>query len=134
MSSISDKSSAKKKNNPLAALAAGCIAGGIEATAVWPMEYIKVKSNYSTILFYNTTVSVKYASYKFVFFSVMECFRFNQPNNNLLRTNNFIQKLKKKTRKQKIYNLTLYLNPSSLSRHNYNYNRKLREYSYHTRV
>lgn len=24
-------------------MAAGCIAGGIEATAVWPMEYIKVR-------------------------------------------------------------------------------------------
>jgi Mitochondrial carrier protein len=33
----------KKKGNPLSALAAGCIAGGIEATAVWPMEYIKVR-------------------------------------------------------------------------------------------
>ena len=32
----------KKAKNPLTPLAAGCIAGGIEATAVWPMEYIKV--------------------------------------------------------------------------------------------
>jgi hypothetical protein len=32
----------KKPKNPLTPLAAGCIAGGIEATAVWPMEYIKV--------------------------------------------------------------------------------------------
>lgn len=31
-----------KKKNPLLAMSAGCIAGGIEATAVWPMEYIKV--------------------------------------------------------------------------------------------
>lgn len=36
-------SSAKtKKKNPLLAMSAGCIAGGIEATAVWPMEFIKV--------------------------------------------------------------------------------------------
>lgn len=32
-----------KSKNPLTALTAGCIAGGIEATAVWPMEFIKVK-------------------------------------------------------------------------------------------
>ena len=31
------------KRNPLLAMSAGCIAGGIEATAVWPMEYIKVR-------------------------------------------------------------------------------------------
>lgn len=35
-------SSTKQKKNPLLAMTAGCIAGGIEATAVWPMEYIKV--------------------------------------------------------------------------------------------
>jgi solute carrier family 25 (mitochondrial citrate transporter), member 1 len=34
---------AKKKSNPLTAMTAGCIAGGIEATAVWPMEYIKTQ-------------------------------------------------------------------------------------------
>jgi hypothetical protein len=33
-----------KKRHPLLALSAGCVAGGIEATAVWPMEYIKVRS------------------------------------------------------------------------------------------
>jgi hypothetical protein len=33
-----------KKKNPLLAMSAGCVAGGIEATAVWPMEYIKVRS------------------------------------------------------------------------------------------
>ena len=32
-----------KKRHPMLALSAGCIAGGIEATAVWPMEYIKVR-------------------------------------------------------------------------------------------
>lgn len=32
-----------KKKNPLLAMSAGCIAGGIEATAVWPMEYIKTQ-------------------------------------------------------------------------------------------
>jgi hypothetical protein len=32
----------KKKVNPLLPMSAGCIAGGIEACAVWPMEYIKV--------------------------------------------------------------------------------------------
>lgn len=31
------------KKNPLLAMTAGCIAGGIEATAVWPMEFIKVR-------------------------------------------------------------------------------------------
>ena len=31
-----------KSKNPLTAMTAGCIAGGVEATAVWPMEYIKV--------------------------------------------------------------------------------------------
>ncbi len=32
----------QKSNNALTAMPAGCIAGGIEATAVWPIEYIKV--------------------------------------------------------------------------------------------
>jgi hypothetical protein len=31
-----------KKTNPLLPMSAGCIAGGIEACAVWPMEFIKV--------------------------------------------------------------------------------------------
>eukprot|EP00816_Leptocylindrus_hargravesii_P012430 CAMPEP_0196810436 /NCGR_PEP_ID=MMETSP1362-20130617/10253_1 /TAXON_ID=163516 /ORGANISM="Leptocylindrus danicus, Strain CCMP1856" /LENGTH=288 /DNA_ID=CAMNT_0042185423 /DNA_START=66 /DNA_END=932 /DNA_ORIENTATION=+ len=35
--------SQKKKTNPLLPMAAGCIAGGIEATAVWPMEFIKTQ-------------------------------------------------------------------------------------------
>lgn len=34
---------ANKNTNPLLPMSAGCIAGGIEATAVWPMEYIKVR-------------------------------------------------------------------------------------------
>ena len=33
---------ANKSQNPFLAMSAGCVAGGIEATAVWPMEYIKV--------------------------------------------------------------------------------------------
>jgi hypothetical protein len=33
----------QKKKHPMLALTAGCVAGGIEATAVWPMEYIKVR-------------------------------------------------------------------------------------------
>ena len=33
----------KKKKSPLLPMAAGCIAGGIEATAVWPMEFIKTQ-------------------------------------------------------------------------------------------
>lgn len=36
-------SSTPKKSNPLLPMAAGCIAGGIEATAVWPMEFIKTQ-------------------------------------------------------------------------------------------
>lgn len=36
-------SSAPKKKNPWTPMAAGCIAGGIEATAVWPMEFIKTQ-------------------------------------------------------------------------------------------
>lgn len=35
--------STQQKKNPLTAMAAGCIAGGVEATAVWPMEYIKTQ-------------------------------------------------------------------------------------------
>ncbi|GAB5369620.1 hypothetical protein AAMO2058_001420900 [Amorphochlora amoebiformis] len=35
--------SVKKSKNPVVALSAGCIAGGIEATCVWPMEYIKTQ-------------------------------------------------------------------------------------------
>lgn len=33
----------KKSSNPLTAMGAGCIAGGVEATAVWPMEFIKTQ-------------------------------------------------------------------------------------------
>mmetsp|Transcript_14123 Transcript_14123/g.26494 ORF Transcript_14123/g.26494 Transcript_14123/m.26494 type:complete len:289 (+) Transcript_14123:134-1000(+) len=33
----------KKPKSPLLPLAAGCIAGGIEATCVWPMEFIKTQ-------------------------------------------------------------------------------------------
>jgi len=36
-------SSPPKKKSPLLAMSAGCIAGGIEATAVWPMEFIKTQ-------------------------------------------------------------------------------------------
>jgi solute carrier family 25 citrate transporter 1 len=32
-----------KSSNPWLAMSAGCIAGGVEATAVWPMEYIKTQ-------------------------------------------------------------------------------------------
>lgn len=32
-----------KKPNPLISLSAGCIAGAIEATSVWPMEYMKTQ-------------------------------------------------------------------------------------------
>lgn len=32
-----------KNKNPLTAMMAGCIAGGVEATAVWPMEFIKTQ-------------------------------------------------------------------------------------------
>lgn len=32
-----------KKKSPLLPMAAGCVAGGIEATAVWPMEFIKTQ-------------------------------------------------------------------------------------------
>jgi solute carrier family 25 citrate transporter 1 len=32
-----------KSRNPVTAMTAGCIAGGVEATAVWPMEYIKTQ-------------------------------------------------------------------------------------------
>lgn len=33
----------KKSSNPLVSITAGCIAGGIECLAVWPMEYIKTQ-------------------------------------------------------------------------------------------
>ena len=33
---------AKKSKNPVTAMASGCIAGAVEATFVWPMEFIKV--------------------------------------------------------------------------------------------
>ena len=36
-------SSEKPKTNKILPLAAGCVAGGIEATAVWPMEFIKTQ-------------------------------------------------------------------------------------------
>lgn len=33
----------KKSSNPWVSLTAGCIAGGIECLAVWPMEFIKTQ-------------------------------------------------------------------------------------------
>ena len=46
-SSNSSSSSTKKPNgpkkDPLLILTAGCVAGGIEATATWPLEYIKTQ-------------------------------------------------------------------------------------------
>ena len=45
-------SSTKQKKNPFLAMSAGCIAGGIEATAVWPMEYIKVRETYTMSVFH----------------------------------------------------------------------------------
>mmetsp|Transcript_14248 Transcript_14248/g.29753 ORF Transcript_14248/g.29753 Transcript_14248/m.29753 type:complete len:292 (-) Transcript_14248:358-1233(-) len=33
----------RKSSNPLTAMSAGCIAGAVEATAVWPMEFIKTQ-------------------------------------------------------------------------------------------
>lgn len=38
----------QKSKNPLTAMAAGCVAGGIEATAVWPMEFIKTQLQLQT--------------------------------------------------------------------------------------
>ena len=32
-----------KSSNPLTSMSAGCIAGFVEATAVWPMEFIKTQ-------------------------------------------------------------------------------------------
>lgn len=37
-----------KSSHPLVALSAGCIAGGIECIAVWPMEYIKTQLQLQT--------------------------------------------------------------------------------------
>ena len=33
----------KKSSNPLTAMSAGCIAGAVEATCVWPMEFMKTQ-------------------------------------------------------------------------------------------
>jgi solute carrier family 25 citrate transporter 1 len=35
--------SGEKKQNKLLPIAAGCIAGAVEATAVWPLEFIKTQ-------------------------------------------------------------------------------------------
>ena len=40
---IDQMSAPPKKKNPWTPMAAGCIAGGIEATCVWPMEFIKTQ-------------------------------------------------------------------------------------------
>jgi hypothetical protein len=34
----------KKSTKPAVALTSGCIAGAIEATAVWPMEAMKIRA------------------------------------------------------------------------------------------
>lgn len=40
----------KKSSNPLVSMTAGCIAGGIECIAVWPMEYIKTQLQLQTLV------------------------------------------------------------------------------------
>ena len=40
----------KKSKNPLTAMTAGCIAGAVEATCVWPMEFIKVRRSSNTYM------------------------------------------------------------------------------------
>ena len=35
--------SGEKKSSKLLPIAAGCIAGAVEATAVWPLEFIKTQ-------------------------------------------------------------------------------------------
>ncbi len=51
--------SSDKKPSILLPMAAGCIAGGVEATAVWPMEFIKtqLQLNAGSKLPYNGMVS-----------------------------------------------------------------------------
>lgn len=41
--SANAKSNTNKRPNPLISLSAGCISGAVEATAVWPMEYMKTQ-------------------------------------------------------------------------------------------
>jgi solute carrier family 25 (mitochondrial citrate transporter), member 1 len=40
---MSKEGGEKKSSNPLVSLAVGCISGGVEAIAVWPMEYMKTQ-------------------------------------------------------------------------------------------
>ncbi|OEU07818.1 mitochondrial carrier [Fragilariopsis cylindrus CCMP1102] len=64
----------KKSNNPLTAMAAGCIAGGVEATSVWPMEYIKtqlqLKSKGSKLPYTGMISGLKYTIETTGFFSL----------------------------------------------------------------
>jgi hypothetical protein len=39
----SEKMATNKSSNPLTAMSAGCIAGAVEATVVWPMEFMKTR-------------------------------------------------------------------------------------------
>ena len=41
--------SAKKSANPVVALTSGCIAGGVEAMCVWPLEYVKASLEFSVV-------------------------------------------------------------------------------------
>jgi len=64
-----------KKKSPFLAMGAGCIAGGIEATAVWPMEFIKTQlqlgGKSGTPLPYNGMISgLKYTVETTGFFSL----------------------------------------------------------------
>jgi len=49
-----------KKKNPWTPMAAGCIAGGIEATAVWPMEFIKTQLQLQTKVKGNVPTNLPY--------------------------------------------------------------------------
>lgn len=53
-----------KSSNPLLAMSAGCVAGGVEATAVWPMEFIKVKVERER---FETVYLLELVAYTFLF-------------------------------------------------------------------
>ena len=68
----------KKSKNPLTAMTAGCIAGAVEATCVWPMEFIKVRRSsktykpklwsYMEVLFLYVTVTLPFGKRYFQIF------------------------------------------------------------------
>lgn len=51
--SLSEDTMPKKSSNPLISVTSGCIAGGVEAICVWPLEFVKVCGSFLPLYAYH---------------------------------------------------------------------------------